>query len=278
MELALAGFSPDEIVAKVGSKEERARTEQTIRRTWSNDKELFLTAGQMYLHIAHSSMAGSSDFVRIDLARMMNGREYEIVVNSEWDPLCLHDVLNPENIEEWTALLDVHQIYPLSERPQIGKQDREPLYRKINAAASIGEIAGSGWESPVVWRSKVKIAADAYYLMMGELAMELFSQDRLIGMARQALEELGSALPLVAHMLFRPSTDRKATSEFLQTSPEIHQFDTFVRQIYNPASRHLATDFPELDEFLPQPVAHRSPLDISLPPRSSFLFSCLLPP
>ena len=220
------------------------------------------SAATVYTALAEHTLAASSDWSRTDLARMMNGREYKIVVDGDKELLCLHDVLDPQNIEEWTALLDVHQIYPsflFQRAPELATETREELYRKISTGIARGDVAGTGWESAVVWRSKVKVASESFYRIMGELAVELFSRDRFCGMARQAIEETGP-LSLFAHLLFRPSTDLEATNVFLGTSPEVIQFAHFARQIFTPSLSHLVGLFPELDEFLPNAVEPSSPL------------------
>ena len=271
LELARAGFSPDEIIAQIGSKEERIRTEKAIRRTWSNHRDMFIEASQVYQYIAHESLAGSAEFIRMNLARMMNGREYTIVVNGAEEPLCLHDVLDPQNIEEWTAFLDVHQIFPLSDfLPEFGTRDQESFLQRVNDVVLRGKATGTGWESAVMWRRKMKIANDAFYHVLAGEAQEFMFADRFSGKARQALEQLGSALPLLAQLLFRPPT--KDTRQFLIDSPIIHQFSVFVPKMFVPTlpySRFALFGRPGIDDFFPPHLYPPSVLDTSRPPRAS---------
>ena len=223
---------------------------------------------ELRANVVLASASGSSDFIRLELARMMNEREYKIVVDGEKELLCLHDVLDPQNVEEWTALLDVHQIFPALEhapRPE----DREPLLQKIDAQIRKGNIIGEGWETSVLWRRRIESASDACYRMLGGLAMELFGERRFTAMITDAVEEMGSALPVFAHLLFRSRTDEVGTVMFLRSSTVLEQFENFVAQVSVPTLAHLASGFPELDAFLPATIDLPSPLDISLPPRQS---------
>lgn len=197
LDLATAGTSPDEILEIIRSKNERSRLPE---EGWNTLKRRVTRRG----YIATATAVGAYAFwkrTEADLVRIINARLSSPKVDTD-TRFCLHDVLDPVNIDEWTALLDVDPNLP----PARKTHDPLPFLRVLDMAIREGRISGEDWEQPMVWRSRMRAAMEEWHQVLGTLAFELMRGKEYIESTRIVLVEIGSALPVFAHFLFPPAS------------------------------------------------------------------------
>ena len=197
-QLARDGLSPEEIIRRINSAETRREVDEMLRNGFHLEK-IEEAISDMNRSATNDAVLSFRIAVEVTVYRMIRERSHSSTVGFSSTPLCLHDYLDPINEDSWTAYLDVDEKIPGSAYPE--EEDLLSLKISLEYAIYEGKVRGAGWGTPLVWSLQLKAMQEGYLRLLGEEGSAIINRGECVESVRIALDEMGSAVPFLAHSL-----------------------------------------------------------------------------